>query len=454
MTPQISPSRTRQTGRIGGWLLVGLALAVAVGTLVVLRATLKKPVSTATNEKRPVITVAVMPAAYRAVDRTLAVTGTVSAWDELSVGSEANGLRIEAVHVEEGDEVTRGQVLAELNSSILRAQLQALQARYSQAGAAIEKAVQPNRPQDLLALESALRGAEASVDQEQANLVQTRANLENARTNATRYAASLSEGFVTAQEAENRQTELERQRALVQAAEHRVEAARFAAEQARQRLDVARIGGRREDVEIAQATRAEIAAQIQQVQAQIAQTTILAPDDGLIVKRQAHLGDIASAGKTLFTMVRRNRLELKAQMPEVDLDEIRVGQGVSLEYDGRTVVGKVFQVSPTVDPSTRLGVVRVSVPDRSGLRPGMFVRGTIALGSRNVLSVPSVAVLGEAGKYFVFTLEGDVVHRTSVETGARAADRVEIMTGLKPGEKVVVEGAGFLSDGDAVTVKS
>lgn len=453
MTPQVSEPRTFRAGRVASWLLVGLALAVAVGTLVVLRAALKKPVATASGEKPPVVTVAAQPAAFRPLQRTLAVTGTVSAWDELPIGSEANGLRIEAVHVDEGDFVTRGQVLAELNSSILRAQLQALQARYAQSSAAIEKAIQPNRPQDVAALESALRQAEASIDQERSTLLQAQANLQNAQTNATRYEVSLSQGFVTAQEAENRQTELQRQRALVQFAQQRVEAARFAAEQARQRLALARAGGRQEDVEIARATQAEIAAQIQQVQAQIAQTTIVAPDSGLIVKRQAHLGDIASPGKTLFTMVRQNRLELRAQVPEVDLDEVRVGQAVSLEFDTKKATGKVFQISPVVDPATRLGVIRIAVPAQSGLRPGMFVRGNISLGSREVLSVPAQAVQGDAGKYFVYTLDGNLVHRTDVEAGARTADRVEILSGLKPDEKVVVEGAGFVNDGDTVTVK-
>lgn len=454
MTPQVTEPRIFRAGHVASWLLVGIALAVAVGGFLLLRAMLKKPVVTAQTEKPAVVTVSVQPTVFRALQRTLAVTGTVSAWDELPIGSEANGLRIEAVHVDEGDFVTRGQVLAELNSSILSAQLQALRARYASATAAIEKAIQPNRPQDVAALESALRQAETAIDQERSNLLQAQANLQNAQTNATRYETSLSQGFVTVQEAENRQTELQRQRALVQFAQQRVEAARFAAEQARQRLQLAQAGGRQEDVEIARATQAEIAAQIQQVEAQLAQTSIVAPDSGLIVKRQAHLGDIASPGKTLFTMVRQNRLELRAQVPEVDLDEVRDGMPVTLEFDGKKTTGKVFQISPVVDPATRLGVIRVAVPAQSGLRPGMFVRGVISLGARQALAVPAQAVQGDAGKYFVYTLDGNVVRRVAVETGARTADRIEILSGLKPDQKVVVDGAGFVSDGDTVTVKS
>lgn len=445
--------RTFRAGRVASWLLVGLALAVAVGSFLLLRAMLKKPIVTGQTEKPAVVTVSAQPAVFRSLQRTLAVTGTVSAWDELPIGSEANGLRIEAVHVDEGDFVTRGQVLAELNSSILSAQLQALRARYASATASIEKAIQPNRPQDVAALESALRQAETTIDQERSTLLQAQANLQNAQTNATRYETSLSQGFVTVQEAENRQTELQRQRALVQFAQQRVEAARFAAEQARQRLQLAQAGGRQEDVEIARATQAEIAAQIQQVEAQLAQTSIVAPDSGLIVKRQAHIGDIASPGKTLFTMVRQNRLELRAQVPEVDLDEVRDGMPVALEFDGKKTTGKVFQISPVVDPTTRLGTIRVAVPAQSGLRPGMFVRGVISLGGRQALSVPAQAVQGDADKYFVYTLDGNLVHRVAVETGARAADRIEIVSGLKPDDKVVVDGAGFVNDGDTVTVK-
>lgn len=443
-----------RAGRVASWALVALALVLAVITLGFLRSHLNRtPVSASPTARPAVVTVSARPPAYRSVSGSLAVTGTISAWDELNVGSEANGLRIEAVHVDEGDHVRRGQVLAELNSSILSAQLQALRARHAQASAAVSKALQPNRPQDILALESAHRQAEAMVDQERANLLQAQANLGNARTNAARYSASLNEGFVTAQETENRQTELERAQALVEAAKERVQAARFATEQAHQRLDMARAGGRSEDVSMAQASLAEISAQIQQVEAQLAQTRILAPDDGLIVRRQAHLGDIASPGKTLFTMVRQNRLELRAQVPEVDLERIQVGQKVTLEAEGRKVSGRVWQISPTVDPATRLGVARVDVPASSGLRPGQFVRGNIALGARQVLTVPPSAVQGDAGRYFVYVLDGDVAHKKQVEAGTRTTELVEITRGLQPGQHVIVEGAGFVNDGDTVTVK-
>lgn len=450
----LTPNRLFRAGRVSSWALVAVAALLAVGTLAVLRSRLAPSRETAAPTARPpVVTVAATAPAYRSVAGSLPVTGTISARDELNLGSEANGLRIEAVLVDEGDLVRKGQVLARLNSRVLQAQLESLQARLAQASAAVSKAIQPNRPQDILALESAYQQAQAMVDQERANLLQAEANLQNARTNATRYSASLSEGFVTAQEAENRQTELQRQQALYEAARERIQAARFASEQARQRLEMARVGGRQEDVTIARANQAEIAAQIQQVEALLDQTRILAPDDGLIVRRQAHLGDIASPGKTLFTMVRQNQLELRAQVPEVDLERLRVGQKVTLETEDRTVDGRIWQLSPTVDPGTRLGEARVDVPTRSGLRPGMFVRGTISLGSRQVLTVPPSAVQGDAGKYFVYVLEGEVARRTPIQAGTRTSELVEIVGGLEPGQKVIVEGSGFLSDGDTVKVK-
>lgn len=447
------PAR-RRAGRIPSWVLVLLAVAAAVVALFGLRAWLNRGATTAPDtSKASVITVRVTPATFQDVKGALPVTGAISARDELNIGSEANGLRIEAVYVEEGDAVRRGQVLAELNPRVLQAQLQSLRARKTQAEAAVAKAVQPNRPQDIAGLESSLRQSEALLEQEQANLLQTQANLDNARTNAERYSASLGEGFVTAQEAENRQTELQRQQALMKAAQDRVAAARFAVEQARQRLDLARAGGRQEDVAMARASVEQLAADLEQVEALLAQTRIQAPDDGVIIRRQAHLGDIAAAGKTLFTMVRQGRLELRAEVPEVDLRRIRVGQQATLESGGGKVAARVWQISPTVDPATRLGEARLDVPTSSGLRPGMFVSGTIALGVRQVLAVPPTAVLGEAGKYYVYTLEGRVAQRTPIQAGQRTTDLVEIAEGLKAGQEVVVDGGAFLNDGDTVTVQ-
>lgn len=444
------PTRPR-----GGWvtLMVVIAGIVACG-FAVHRFTQKKaaPVMTTGASPAPVLTVDTKPVTVRTLPQSLMVTGTISAWDQLTIGSEVNGLRIETISVDEGRRVVRGQVLATLDSSVLRAQLKQFQARLAASQAAARKAVQPNRPQDIAGLQSAVHQARANQSQERANLLAARANLNNAEINARRYQALVGQGYATLQEVENRQAELDRSRASMDASRQRIQAAGFALEQARQRLSLAEAGGRVEDVQMAYAGAAEIGAYIQQVEAQLAQTVIRAPDDGLIVRRDAHIGDITGAGKALFIMVRQGRLELRAQVPQVDLQSVHLGSSVRISFGKLTAAGRVREITPLVDSQSRLATVRIDVPS-TGLMPGMFVRGVIDAGSRQGLVVPSTAVLGQNEAYFVYVLDDGKARKKTVVVEERVGDHVEITSGVKAGEPVIVTGCAFLTDGDTVAVK-
>ena len=465
--PQHARART-----LGPWFIVGL-IVVVVAAVGLVKAR-KPPAVAVDGAAPPVVTVSAWRVVEREIPRTLTVTGSISAWDPLPIGAAANGLRIDQVNVEEGDRVRKGQVMAALDSSVLRAQRRQLEARLQSARAAVPKAVQPNRPQEIESLRSALLQAEQNAHQQEANLLQARANYDNAKKNHVRYQQLLAQGYVTTKEYEDRQTELDRTLALQQSADDGVRAARFQVEQARQRLALAQAGGRSEDVSIARASGDEVAALIQQVDAQIEQTLVRAPDDGLVIKRDAHIGDISSPTKTLFVLVRRNQLELRAQMPEVDLPDIRVGQRVrltvaaapttpaaespagALEGDRsatRPIDGKVWLINPQIDPQTRLGTVRIAIPSGRGLVPGMFVRAEIDCGREKALLVPVRAVLGSSEDRFVFLLDGDKVRRRAVRTEAvEGGGCVQVSSGLQPGNQVVVDGGGFLTDGDTVKV--
>src|SRR5581483_11258892 len=112
------------------------------------------------------------------------------------------------------------------------------------------KARQPNRPQDIAGLEAALGQARATRDQQKANLVQAQATLQNDEANAARYRTLLSQGFVTVADTQNADTLVARDRALVAAAQEQVRAAEASEAQSRSRLELARLGGMQEDVDI------------------------------------------------------------------------------------------------------------------------------------------------------------------------------------------------------------
>jgi RND family efflux transporter MFP subunit len=152
--------------------------------------------------------------------------------------------------------------------------------------------------------------------------------------------------------------------------------------------------------------------------------------------------------------VRGGRLELEAEVPETELVRIREGQPATVSADGAgEVAATVRAVAPSIDARTRLGIVHLALPADSGFRPGMFARAEIALGDAPALVVPQAAVVWRDGKAgsFVIDAEGNARFR-GVETGARFGSEVEIRGGLTAGERVALEGAGFLEDGDRVRV--
>src|SRR5262249_19459763 len=156
--------------------------------------------------------------------------------------------------VEEGDLVKKGQVLATLNSALIQAQLEEAKARLQSSRAALKKAIQPNRQEDILALKAAVAQSQANTLQEEAHARQAQVNLANADPNAKRYAGLAKTGAVSSQDAETRQVTADTARQEILSADEKVKAARFIADQAQQRLLIATRGGRVEDIDISKAT--------------------------------------------------------------------------------------------------------------------------------------------------------------------------------------------------------
>jgi HlyD family secretion protein len=413
----------------------------------------KAPV--ATQRKIPVVTVTVQKAEMRPMLRSIKVNGTIWPWDPLTIGSQVNGLSIQSILVDDGQIVKKGQVLARLDSSVLQAQLEQERARLENNQAALAKAIQPNRVEDILSLQAAVEQANATISQEKSGLIRAEANMNNALLNSRRYVDLARQGAVSAQDLGNRDTDAKLAEADVRSAEGRVRAAQFARAQAVQRLNMAKIGGRKEDVQMSRANVAASQATVKQLEAQIAQTVIRSPVDGLIMKRDAHLGDITSAGKSLFQIVRDNRLELRAQVSELELAKLHPGMQVDISgsANSHAVRATVREISPLVDQETRLGTVRIDVPASAGFKPGNFVRGDIKLGNSLALTVPSQAVLTKSDESFALVLNSENQAKSRiVKTGNRSADLVEIIDGLTPTDRVVVKGAGFVKDGDYVRV--
>lgn len=415
-----------------GWLTpivlgtgIGIALSVVgMRLLPALQSQGTSPAAPAKESVAPSLSVTVAPVETTTVAKTLDTTGTVAAFDLLPVLPQASGLQIKQVLAEEGDIVKAGQILAVLDNSVLQTQLQQAKAQ--------------------------LESSQAVVGQKQAALAQARATMAQSQRELARYQYLANQGAVNRQDLDTRTTGVATNQQAVQVA-------------------IANIGSAQADVRNNQA-------KIQQLQTQIEQTIVRAPANGIIAEKNARVGDVSATfqAQKLFSLIRDSHLELQLKVPETQLPEVHVGAPVTVtsNADRRLrIQGKVREISPLVDQQTRQATVKVDLPPSSykdfQLRPGMFLQGAIVSNTAQALAVPATAVLPQSdGKAIVYLLSKDnTVRAQTVEAGvttnpskAKESDpstaRIEIKSGLKLGDRVAVDGAGYLKDGDRVKVVS
>ena len=183
-------------------------------------------------------------------------------------------------------------------------------------------------------------------------------------------------------------------------------------------------------------------------------TRVVAPDDGVISARMATVGAVVNGGQELFRLIRKNRLEWRAEVTSSDLAKVSPGQTVLVTTPtGVQISGKVRVIAPTVDSVSRNAIVYVDLANNAAAKSGMFASGDFSVGSAKALSLPQQSVVLRDGMTYVYQLLADnKVSQLKVQTGRRMGDRVEITAGLKGAETVVVNGAAFLAQGDTVRV--
>ena len=256
------------------------------------------------------------------------------------------------------------------------------------------------------------------------------------------------------------QAQLRQQQASVQTAEAnaaRDDAALARAQELKTRgfLSQASLDSALADQRASQANLTSARAALSETRTRLAQSEIKAPVSGQIISRSVTKGQIVAAGTELFRMVRDGRLELDAQVPETDLPALRAGQTATVNSnEGVTTTGTVRIVTPQVDAQTRLGLARITLSPASGLKTGMFARASIDAGAQPATVVPTGAVLYRNNKSGVFVLDAQsAAHFRPVTVLSRRDDQTSV-SGIEPGVRVVVQGAGFLNDGDKVTVST
>ena len=364
MNKKTSSMKTQTVFRFGAFALAAVIVGVSA-------ADDKKAASSAA---KAALTVTVAQPQSATLALRISANGNIAAWQEASIGTEANGLRLADVKVNVGDVVKRGQVLATFAPDTLQADVAQIRAAVAEAEATL---------------------ADAAANAQRARTLQATGALSDAAINQ----------YLTAENT------------------------------AKARLDAQR-------------------AMANMQQLRLKQTQVLAPDNGVISARSATVGAVLPAGQELFRMIRQGRLEWRAEVAANDMASLKPGMAVLVTAgNAAPLKGTVRMIAPTVDPQTRNGLVYVDLPASGAARAGMFARGEFEIGSGTGLTLPQSAVLLRDGFSTVLRVGADSkVSQIKVGVGRRVGDRIEIISGLEPGARVVASGAGFLSDGDTVRV--
>jgi RND family efflux transporter MFP subunit len=205
----------------------------------------------------------------------------------------------------------------------------------------------------------------------------------------------------------------------------------------------------------AAAARVRVAqAQLAGAQARIGRLDVRAPAAGLILERNVEAGQVVSAGSgALFRMAQGGQMEVQAKLGEQDLAAVHVGSPAVVSPVGTDVkiAGSVWQVSPVVDPASRQGIARVSVPYQKLLRPGAFATVSLTSGSADVPLLPQSAVFKDEKGNYVYVVDKDNrVQQRRITVGDVDERGVTIASGLAGNERVVVSAGAFLNPGDKI----
>ncbi len=339
---------------------------------------------------RAPMTVELAPTSRADVAQTLTVVGNLIGEQTVAVVPKTAG-RLENVFVKLGDSVSRGQRIAKIEDREILEQVKQAEAAYEVARATIR---------------------------------QREADLKFAETNLNRSQELFGRQLLP------RQT-LDDADARHQAAVAQLELTRAQLTQSQARLDELRIT--------------------------LSNTIISSPVNGFVARRNADAGAYVSQNQPVADVVDISIVRLVANIVEKDLRRIEAGEAARVEVDafpGETFNGRVARVAPVLDPATRTAQIEVEIPNPGNrLKPGMYARVSLTIEQRaKALTVPSNALVNIEGRRGVFLAQNNTAAFRPVDVGIEDAVRVEVLNGIKDGDRVVTTGAGALQHGDRIII--
>lgn len=343
--------------------------------------------------------VSVIAARNQVLQQSVSVVGTVVARETTLVNTDLSGARIVSIAAEEGDLVSRGQLLATLDTSRIDVELQQNDAQAASVAAQLGQA------------SSALDNAQISKEEAEADL--------------TRAQKLVPKGLMSQEALEQRQKTLARAEVSVRASRQAVQSAEAA---------VKTVAAARKDIEL-----------------RLSYTRIVAPVAGRIINRSAKVGATASSsGQQLFIIANDDQFELEAEIPQAQFDAVPVGAvaHVFLGDGGDGLTSSVRFVAPALADRTRLGRARITLP-RGLMAPiGAFASARIEIGSSKGIFLPASAIANSGEEPSIKILRDNRIERKPVLLGFRQAGFVQIRSGVDEGDLVVTKSGGFMEAGD------
>lgn len=365
----------------------------------------------AKSEPAAAIQVSTAPVVERSTNRGVEVVGSLEAQDQVTVSSQGSG-NLESISVDLGSPVSRGQVIARIDQRELKLKRDQAEAALHQAEAKLGIT------------------RDGKIDpQKQPDVRQAVAALERARYDLTAAKKLFDAGTISNQQYDVYQKTVDQAEARYQASLENVRNLEGIIEEKRAALDLTK--------------------------KQLADSDIISPLSGVVKEKTASRGEYLQPGKPVVTIVQINPLRLRLEVPETFAASIAKGQVVTLKVDSfpdREFKGVIKRINPSMDEKSRSLMAEAEVANPNALlRPGMFARSQIVSNSKTMaLMVPEKAVVSLAGVTKIFILEGSVAVERIVKLGARDGSLVEILEGVKAGERVITSNAEQLHDGSAV----
>jgi RND family efflux transporter MFP subunit len=211
----------------------------------------------------------------------------------------------------------------------------------------------------------------------------------------------------------------------------------------------------RQEFEAVEAHYRVAAASTAEAETMLGYTRIVAPFDGIVTRKAADVGDLAVPGRALLEIDDPRAFRLEADLPEALIQRVQLGQKLSVRAGAQEtpVEGVVSEISPVADPASRTFNIKLDLPANSGLRAGQFARVSVPVGQSNALRLPASAVVQRGQMEVVFVSTNSRAQLRLVKTGRQVGEEIELVSGVNPGERVVIEGANSLRDGQPLEVR-